>query len=219
MTEVKKTKPVAKTVSATPKVDDRDKVRDKEIEELKKKVDALTKLLEHQPSKPVAAAKKTSIDPDEDIEVISLCATKLNLSTGGFGEGNVYSFTEFGEVQMIPFRDLKDIVRNQKSFLKAGYFYIDSTDALVAMSVNKICENMPEKDLLLNLLDKDSKTIIKVLKMMPDGQREMFALIMAKKIEDGSPIDMNVVDACGKMLNRDLVAEAKNRKELQGGGE
>lgn len=219
MTEVKKTKPVTKTTPIVPKVDDRDKIRDKELEDLKKKVDALTKLLERQPEKPVAVVKRTSIDPDEDIQVISLCATKLNLSTGGFGEGNVYSFTEFGEVQMIPFRDLKEIVRNQKSFLKAGYFYVDSSDALIAMSVNKICENMPEKDLLLNLLEKDSKTIIKVLKMMPDGQREMFALMMTKKIEDGSPIDMNVVDACSKMLGRDLVTEAKNRKVLQSGGE
>ena len=219
MTEVKKTKSVAKVAPTTSKADDRDKIRDKELEDLKKKVDALTKLLERQPEKPVVTVKKTSIDPDEDIQVISLCATKLNLSTGGFGEGNIYSFTEFGEVQMIPFRDLKEIVRKQKSFLQAGYFYVDSSDALVAMSVNKICENMPEKDLLLNLLDKDSKTIIKVLKMMPTGQREMFALMMTKKIEDGSPIDMNVVDACGKMLNRDLATEAKNRKELQSGGE
>lgn len=219
MTEVKKTKPVTKTTPTVSKVDDRDKIRDKELEDLKKKVDALTKLLERQPEKPAAIVKRTSIDPDEDIQVISLCATKLNLSTGGFGEGNVYSFTEFGEVQMIPFRDLKEIVRNQKSFLKAGYFYVDSSDALIAMSVNKICENMPEKDLLLNLLEKDSKTIIKVLKMMPDGQREMFAIMMTKKIEDGSPIDMNVVDACSKMLGRDLVTEAKNRKVLQSGGE
>ena len=219
MTETKKTKPATKITSVTPKTDDRDKIRDKELEDLKKKVDALTKLLERQPEKPAGTVKRTSIDPDEDIQVISLCATKLNLSTGGFGEGNIYSFTEFGEVQMIPFRDLKEIVRKQKSFLQAGYFYVDNSDALVAMSVNKICENMPEKDLLLTLLDKDSKTIIKVLKMMPTGQREMFALMMTKKIEDGSPIDMNVVDACGKLLNRDLVAEARNRKELQSGGE
>jgi hypothetical protein len=212
MTEIKKTKSATKIV---PKIED----RDRELEDLKKRVDALTKMLERQSNKPDSEFKKTAIDPDEDIQVISLCATKLNLSTKGFGEGEVYSFTEFGEVQMIPFRDLKDIVRNQKSFLKAGYFYIDSSDALVAMSVNKICESMPDKDILLNLLEKDTKTIIKVLKMMPDGQREMFALMMTKKIEDGSPIDMNVVDACGKMLGRDLVAEAKNRKELQGGGE
>ena len=211
MTEIKKTKSVTKVA---PKPD----TRDKELEELKKKVDALTKMLERQPIAQVQSTKKTSIDPDEDIQVISLCATKLNLSTGGYGEGNVYSFTEFGEVQPIPFRDLKDIVRNQKSFLKAGYFYIDSSDALVAMSVSKICENMPEKDILLTLLDKDSKTIIKVLKMMPDGQREMFALMMMKRIEDNLPIDMNVIDACGKMLGRDLVAEVKNRKELQSGG-
>lgn len=212
MTEIKKTKSPTKV---TPKIN----TRDKELEELKKKVDALTKMLERQPETQVQSVKKTSIDPDEDIQVISLCATKLNLSTGGYGEGNVYSFTEFGEVQPIPFRDLKDIVRNQKSFLKAGYFYIDSSDALVAMSVSKICENMPEKDILLTLLDKDSKTIIKVLKMMPDGQREMFALMMMKRIEDNLPIDMNVIDACGKMLGRDLVAEVKNRKELQSGGE
>lgn len=211
MTEIKKTKSVTKAV---PKTD----IRDKELEELKRKVDALTKMLERQPATQVQSTKKTSIDPDEDIQVISLCATKLNLSTGGYGEGNVYSFTEFGEIQPIPFRDLKDIVRNQKSFLKAGYFYIDSSDALVAMSVSKICENMPEKDILLTLLDKDSKTIIKVLKMMPDGQREMFALMMMKRIEDNLPIDMNVIDACGKMLGRDLVAEVKNRKELQSGG-
>ena len=212
MTEIKKTKSVTKVAPKT-------NIRDKELEELKKKVDALTKMLERQPEAQVQSVKKTSIDPDEDIQVISLCATKLNLSTGGYGEGNVYSFTEFGEVQPIPFRDLKDIVRNQKSFLKAGYYYIDSSDALVAMSVSKICENMPEKDILLTLLDKDSKTIIKVLKMMPDGQREMFALMMMKRIEDNLPIDMNVIDACGKMLGRDLVTEVKNRKGLQSGGE
>lgn len=216
MTEIKKTKPVTKSA---PKVIPKENTRDKEFEELKKKVEALTAMLELQSPKQVMSTKKISIDPDEDIQVISLCATKLNLSTGGFGEGNVYSFTEFGEVQMIPFRDLKDIVRNQKSFLKAGYFYVDSSDALVAMSVNKICENMPEKDILLNLLDKEPKTIIKVLKMMPDGQREMFALLITKRIENGESIDMNVVDACGKMIGRDLLTDVKNRKELQSGGE
>ena len=105
MTETKKQNQPLSPLRLHPKTDDRDKIRDKELEDLKKKVDALTKLLERQPEKPVETVKRTSIDPDEDIQVISLCATKLNLSTGGFGEGNIYSFTEFGEVQMIPFRD------------------------------------------------------------------------------------------------------------------
>lgn len=210
MTETKKTASAVKKTNVDT---------DQKIAELEKKIAALTELLERQPAQAVASAKRTSIAPDEDIAVISLCPTKLNLSTEGYGHGNPYHFYEFGEVQMIPFSDLKQIVRNQKSFLKAGYFYVDSSDALVAMSVNKICENMPDKDMLLNLLDKDSETIIKVFKMMPQGQQEMFAMMMSQKVENGESIDLNVIDTCGKILNRDLVAEAKTRKELKSGGE
>ena len=50
ISEIKKTKPVAKTASTATNVDNRDKLRDKEIEDLKKKVDALmAKLSERQP--------------------------------------------------------------------------------------------------------------------------------------------------------------------------
>lgn len=237
MTEVKKTRNAIKTA---PRASSSVKSQDKELEALKKKqtkeiadlkkkqseeiktltdqVKSLRELLESQ-QKDSKKVKKVSIDPEEDIDVISLCPTKLNLSTDGFGAGNTYRFTEFGEVQPIPFRDLKDIVRNQKGFLKKGYFYIDNEDAIAAMSVSKICENLPKKEVLLFLLEKDSQSIIKVLDMLPKGLLEMFAILIEKKIENSESIDMNVVATCGKLLNRDLVEEVKNRKELMSGGE
>jgi hypothetical protein len=190
----------------------------KKIEELEKKLAALAEMLNQQVSDP-SKTNKSFIDPDKDIEVISLCNGTLNLSTEGYGHGEVYTFTDFGEVQMIPFHDLKNIVRHQKSFLKSGFFLVDNSDALVAMSVSKICENIPDKDVLLNLFDKDPKTIVKVFEMMPEGQRNMFAGIMVNKLYKEETIDTNVVMQCGSIVGRDLFAEAKNKKELQSGGE
>jgi len=208
MAEIKKTGTTVKKTSPT----------NKKIEELEKKLAALTERLEQQPLTPTSP-KKDFIDPDKDIEVISLCNGKLNLSTEGFGKGEVYEFMDFGEVQMIPFHDLKNIVRHQKSFLKEGYFCVDSSDALVAMSVAKICKNMPDKDILLNLFDKDTETIVKVFKMMPEGQKKMFASMMVNRLYRNESIDANVVMRCGEIIGKDLVTEAKNKKELQSGGE
>jgi hypothetical protein len=65
-----------------------------------------------------------SVNPNECITVVSQCKGKLNLSTGGFGRGEIYTFLEFGQVLQIYYKDLKEIVKNNRSFYEQGLFAI-----------------------------------------------------------------------------------------------
>ena len=149
MTQVQKTtKPRKANASTNP--------RDKDIEAMKRQIEELTNaLLRKEP----AESSNSNIDLDEDIDVISLCNNKLNLSTGGFGKGELYWFENFGEVKPIPFRDLKEIVKNNRSFLEKGYYYVESEKARKALRILRIYDNLPAAQDLITLLDKDSKLL------------------------------------------------------------
>ena len=208
MTQVQKTtKPRKVNASTNP--------RDKDIEAMKKQIEELTKaLLRKEPDE-----FNGSIDLDEDIDVISLCNNKLNLSTGGFGKGELYWFENFGEVKPIPFRDLKEIVKNNRSFLEKGYYYVESEKARKALRILRIYDNLPAAQDLITLLDKDSKTIGVILGRMTPEQKTMIASVVVDKLYNNVSIDMNIVKEIGDSVGKDLATIAKDRKELMSGGE
>jgi len=208
MTQVQKTtKPRKANASNSP--------RDKDIEAMKRQIEELTKaLLRKEPDE-----LNGSIDLDEDIDVISLCNNKLNLSTGGFGKGELYWFENFGEVKPIPFRDLKEIVKNNRSFLEKGYYYVESEKARRALRILRIYDNLPAAQDLITLLDKDSKTIGVILGRMTPEQKTMIASVVIDKLYNNTSIDMNIVKEIGESVGKDLATIAKDRKELMSGGE
>ena len=55
---------------------------------------------------------------------MSLCRDPLNLSTKGRGQGEMYSFQNFGEVKKIMYQYLLQIIESHPNFFEAGYFYI-----------------------------------------------------------------------------------------------
>ena len=209
MTQVQKTtKPRKANASTNP--------RDKDIEAMKRQIEELTKaLLRKEP----AEASDSNIDLDEDIDVISLCNNKLNLSTGGFGKGELYWFENFGEVKPVPFRDLKEIVKNNRTFLEKGYYYVESEKARKALRISKIYDNLPAAQDLITLLDKDSKTIEVILGRMTPEQKTMIASVVIDKLYNNISVDMNIVKEIGDSVGKDLATIAKDRKELMSGGE
>ena len=209
MTQVQKTtKPRKVNASNSP--------RDKDIEAMKRQIEELTKaLLRKEP----AEASDSNIDLDEDIDVISLCNNKLNLSTGGFGKGELYWFENFGEVKPVPFRDLKEIVKNNRTFLEKGYYYVESKKARKALRISKIYDNLPAAQDLITLLDKDSKTIEVILGRMTPEQKTMIASVVIDNLYNNISVDMNIVKEIGDSVGKDLATIAKDRKELMSGGE
>lgn len=211
-TGAKKTTSVTKKVVQTPK---NNKDYDSEINDLKNMVRLLTEKLNNQPDNSVKETK-IRIDSEEEINVISLCNCKLNLSTEPHGHGEVYEFFKFGDEKSIPYGDLKKILNSNRSFAEKGLFYIDSSEALSALKLTKLYEKLVDKDTILNLFDKDSATFVKVFSMMSDGQREFFASMIVDKICNNESIDLNLVDQCSKILGNDknLMQDALNKKKL-----
>lgn len=212
MTQVQKTKNPRKTTTSVSDV----KNRDKEIEDMKRQIAELSKAL--QKNEPVSTSG-ASIDLDEDIDVISLCNNKLNLSTGGFGKGELYWFENFGEIKPIPFRDLKEIVKNNRTFLEKGYYYVESDKARKALRISRIYDNLPAAQDLINLLDKDAKTIKVILEKMTPEQKTMISSVVVNKLCNNEKIDMNIVKEIGDSIGRDLATVAKDKMELVSGGE
>lgn len=212
MTEVQKTKKPRKTnVSSNETAE----TSIQELEAMKRKIEALESLLK----KNTQPTSNVGIDLDEDIDVISLCNNKLNLTTGGFGRGELYWFDTFGEVKPVPFRDLKEIVKNNRGFLEKGYYYVESDKARKALRISKIYESLPAAQDLVDLLDKDLKTIKVLLGRMTPEQKSMIASLVVDKLYNEASIDMNIVKEIGDSVGKDLAAIARDRKEIMSGGE
>ncbi len=86
----------------------------KQVESQNKEKSDLQKLVEA-----LKSDKSTDIEDiqdSEEIVVISQFVGTLSLFTEGNGMGYEYKFDKFGDIQDIPYRDLKDIVRNNRTF-------------------------------------------------------------------------------------------------------
>lgn len=188
---------------------------EKKIEAMNKQIEALSKALEQKDS---SANTRVYIDLDEDIDVISLCNNKLNLATGGLGKGQIYTFFEFGQVVPIPYKDLKEIIVNNRSFYEKGYFAIDSSKAVAALRLAKIAEKLPTFDDLTNVFKKDISTAKKILKMTTKEQKEMLAQHVIDKLVHNENVDMNLVKIIGDAVDADLAAAAKDKQELMSEG-
>jgi len=214
--EQKTKKPTNTTSAADKKLAAMEKKYQQEMEAMRKQLEELSKSLTKTVKEPETSNDK-KLDLDEDVDVISLCNHKLNLATGGFGRGEIYSFEEFGGVSPIPYRDLKEIVKNNKSFLEKGYFYVDNVEARKALRINKLYEKLPKAEDLITLLSKDAKEVEKQLKIATKEQITIIASIVIDKLFTNEKIDMNIVKVVGDAVGRDLVTIANDKKEILSG--
>ena len=112
------------------------------------------------------------INGDTEIMVISQTIGSLAISTEGNGIGNVYRFEKFGDVQDIPFSDLKDIVKNKPRFAKEGAYYIANKEAVKKLRLTREYEHIIHSDLFSHLLDEKSDVIIKAYENAPNLQQK-----------------------------------------------
>lgn len=219
MSEVQKVKKPRKVDTSNPYADEISKLNkkyEKDLQEMRKQIAALSNTAKKEANPDKAG---NDIDLDEDIDVISLCNGVLNLTTGGFGKGELYEFHEFGQTLPVPYRDLKEIVKNNRSFLEKGYFYVDSQKARTALRISKLYDKMPVAQDLLTMLEKDVVAIKNILSAMTPEQKTMIASLVVDKLFNGERLDMNLVKEIGDSVDKDLSTIAKEKKELVSGGE
>jgi hypothetical protein len=185
-------------------------------QELLKKFEELQKQLAELKAENDALKDNTQVEDndnteeltsDTDITVISQTVGKLVISTEGNGVGTVYRFEEFGEVQDIPFGDLKDIVKNKPRFAKEGAYFICNPQAVKKLRLGNQYKNLIDDKTFVNLFDKDAKTIIALYESAPKMQQEQVVSLIQDRLDNGLEVDGNVLIKIGQLCGRDFITK------------
>lgn len=207
MTEVKKTNSAKKTSTAK-------KNESSKIAEMEKTIKSLTDMVQLLMSQGVGVSA-TNNNPDRDINFISLCNHTLNLSTEPYGQGTVYTFTEFGEEQPIPYSDARRIIKSNKKFIKGGKCYIADDEIIDIEHLTSDYKKILTKEALLSLLEKNRTDFIKLFDSLTDMQKNIFKDIVLNKLRrDKNSVDMNIVQYINEKLNINLLEDVNYDKEL-----
>lgn len=183
----------------------------KRVKDLEAQVAQLTEMVQL-----LTKAGLTNVQPvnnnsiDRDVSFISLCNHTLNLSTEPYGGGSIYTFTEYGEEQAIPYSDARLIIRNNKRFIKEGKCYIADADIIAAEHLSKDYERLLDDKSLQDLLNKERSTFNKIFDNMTDVQKDLFKDIVIKKLaKDKNSVDMNIVQKINDTLNIDILKDVE----------
>ena len=140
-----------------------------------------------------------------EVPVVSMCQGELNLATQGKGQGNIYTFTDFGQIIDIPFGDLKDIVQHNQRFANEGYFYIADEEVVRKLRKTSEYNKMLPPDVIENIFNNDANRIIDLYKMAPRGQKETIVEMIKNKRTQGVDVDANILIKLGKLTGIDFV--------------
>jgi hypothetical protein len=145
------------------------------------------------------------LNGDTEIEVISQFVGKLALSTDGNGMGTVYRFEKFGDVQDIPFSDLKEIVKNKPSFAKEGLYYIANKEAVNKLRLAKDYEHIVDNKIFEHILDEQPDTVIKAYKNAPKLQQEQIISMIEERLANDKSVDGNILISIGKLSGKNFL--------------
>lgn len=182
----------------------------KQIEEMNKKLLELSeenKALKENTTKETQAEELNS---DTEIPVVSMCVGKLVISTLGNGLGNIYRFEKFGEIQDIPFGDLKEIVKNKSYFAKEGAFYIANEEAVKKLRLTRDYEHIISNKMFETLLNQNAEVVVEAYKTAPDLQKSQVISLIEDKLASGADIDGNILIKIGKLCGKSFI---KNEDE------
>lgn len=140
-----------------------------------------------------------------EVPVVSMCQGELNLATQGRGQGNIYTFTDFGQIMDIPFGDLKDIVQHNQRFANEGYFYIVDEEVVKKLRKTSEYNKMLPPDVIENIFKNDANKIIDLYNMAPRGQKETIVEMIKNKRLQGIDVDANVLVKLGELTGIDFV--------------
>lgn len=181
----------------------------KELEKTIEELNAMVKLLMKQ------GTSASTVPGDRDVVFISLCNHILNLSTEPYGGGTIYTFTEFGEEQSIPFSDARKIVKNNKKFIKGGKCYIADDELVAVEHLTNDYKTILSKNSLLELLSADRSKFRSIFDSLTPEQKEVFKdIVVSKLTANPDSVDMNIVQYINNSLDIDILEDIKYGKEL-----
>jgi cell division septum initiation protein DivIVA len=170
-----------------------------ELAELKKMIASISE------NASTATSTTSAISTDEEVLVCSLCVGALSVGTEKHGRGTIYEFGEFGEEQEIPFGDLRDIVRNNRSFADGCAFYVLDEGVAKKLRLVSAYKNAINADEMRNIMSSDANTFVKLYDKATNLQKENIISLITDAKAKGQFVDANILNQIGQRSNRDLM--------------
>ena len=186
----------------------------KRVKDLEAQVAQLTEMVQLLTKSGLTNIQPAANDTDRDVVITSLTSGMLNLSTLGMGQGTIYTFDKFGEEQVIPYEDAKLIIKNNKSFVEGGNFFINDDDLIASQRLTKVYKKILNADQMMNLFKENKKEFKTIFSNMTNGQKETFCNIIYDKLRNDQDVDMNIIQIVNDELNIDIINNFKANKEL-----
>lgn len=179
-------------------------VNEELMKQLKEMQEQLAKLKAENESLKDSQEEEEELNGDTEIMVISQTIGGLTISTEGNGIGTVYRFDKFGDIQDIPFSDLKEIVKNKPSFAKEGVYYIANEKAVKKLRLTSDYKNIISNDLFVHLLDENPDVVVEAYKKAPKLQKEQIISMIEDRIANKQEVDGNVLMKIGNLCGKDF---------------
>lgn len=192
-------------------------VSKKEVEQMRKQMEDMQKLIIQLTGQAFDKPQNVQYinDNNKDVTLTSLTVGELNLSTEGYGQGEVYTFSHYGEQQAVPYDDLKKLIKNNKRFFEGGNVFINDEEVVKEQKLVNVYKKLLSYEQMEKIFGEDRDVFEEIYKGMTENQKETLKGIIFDKLnENEKSVDMNIVQILNEDMGIDIMSDYRNQKKL-----
>lgn len=192
-------------------------VSKKEVEQMRKQMEDMQKLIIQLTGQAFDKPQNVQYinDNNKDVTLTSLTVGELNLSTEGYGQGEVYTFSHYGEQQAVPYEDLKKLIKNNKRFFEGGNVFINDEEVVKEQKLVNVYKKLLSYEQMEKIFSEDRDVFEEIYKGMTENQKETLKGIIFDKLnENEKSVDMNIVQILNEDMGIDIMSDFKAQKKL-----
>ena len=192
-------------------------VSKKEVEQMRKQMEDMQKLIIQLTGQAFDKPQNVQYinDNNKDVTLTSLTVGELNLSTEGYGQGEVYTFSHYGEQQAVPYDDLKKLIKNNKRFFEGGNVFINDEEVVKEQKLVNVYKKLLSYEQMEKIFGEDRDVFEEIYKGMTENQKETLKGIIFDKLnENEKSVDMNIVQILNEDMGIDIMSDFKAQKKL-----
>lgn len=146
------------------------------------------------------------------VKLISLMHNEINVATNSDGTGTVKTFEKYGDVRLVKFDDLSDMVSSYPYTFSHGLIYIADSDVVNELGLAEEYAHIYDKKTVDKITRLEDDVDVDMFIGMEKNMRESVAIDMAKKINDGVKYDLNKLRDIKEKCGIDVEEMARNIK-------
>ena len=201
-----------KATAKAPTKQDIQKELDDTKSALKDALEAIAQMKEQMSQQPQVTVVNNDRRPNAKLKCINLYHGYLNVSTEPYGQGRVYEFKEYGQVQYIKYDDMLDIISSYPNTIASGLLYIVDKDFCDEQGVYEDMDKIYTKEMLDKLVYLREDMDVELLKGMSKPMLENVIMEIARLYNANEEMEPNKLAEIKKDLGYDIIKIAKDIK-------